>query len=139
MEQEITQEFVSEHLLFPLFRCLSDTYKEKYKRDIWNQFENNIRSAAYTSKLRVFYQNIVSSMPIDVQQQYQAKIRTIIESGQDKTVLNWLRDECAYMVLIARQKNERRKDAFKEDNLFAEIEQQEEQIESGKIDEDLQF
>jgi hypothetical protein len=139
MENEITQEFVSEHLLFPLFRCLSDSYKERYKRDIWNQFENNIRSAAYTSKLRVFYQNIVSSMPIDVQQQYHGKIRIILESYRDKAVLNWLRDECAYMVLVARQKNERRKEAFKEDNLFAEMEQQQEIIESANIDEDLQF
>lgn len=140
MEEElINREYVGEYLLWPLFRCIGSEYKEKYKRDIWQQFENNIRSAAYTSKLRVFYQNICSSLPIEMEQQYQGKIRKILESGEDKKVLTWLRDEVAYMVLIARAKNERRKEAYREDSLFAEIEEKQETKEMENIDEDLQF
>lgn len=48
---QITQQQVGEELLFPLFRCLDDGYKKKYVKDVWEQFENNIRASAYTSKL----------------------------------------------------------------------------------------
>ncbi len=140
MEDElIDREYVGDNLLWPLFRCISTEYKERYKHGIWGQFENNIRSAAYTSKLRIFYQNIVNRMPILMEQQYQAKIRKIIESGKDKMILTWLRDESAYMTLLARAKNESRKEFWKEDSLFTEIEEQQQKQESEKIDEDLQF
>lgn len=110
---EITQQMIGEELLFPLFRCLGSEYKERYKKDIWEQFENNIRSAAYTAKLTTFFENITRSMPIVLERQYADPVVKIIQSKMDKTILNWLREETTYLVLLARMKNEERKEAFK--------------------------
>lgn len=110
----ITQDDVAEKLLFPLFRCLNVDYKKKYLKNIWEQFENNVRTAAYTSRLARFFEMITNSMPIELQQQYQAGVREIIGSGEDKMILNWLRTESTYLILLARMINEKRKEEFKE-------------------------
>jgi len=115
---EINQQVIGESLLFPLFRCIDDSYKERYKKDVWEQFENNIRAASYTAKLSTFYENITRQMPIVMQRQYGDEILKIIQSGMDKEVLNWLRDETTYLVLIARMRNEDRKKDLKERDLF---------------------
>lgn len=110
---EISQQQIGEDLLFPLFRSLSADYKSKYKKDVWDQFENNIRASAYTSKLTMFFENITRIMPIKFEQQYAVNAMNILNSGLDKQILTWLRDETTYLVLIARMKNEDRKDEFK--------------------------
>lgn len=118
---EITQLQLGEELLFPLFRCLDDGYKKKYVKDVWEQFENNIRAAAYTSRLTKFFENITRSMPITLERQYAEQVLQIIQSGFDEDVLTWLRNETTYLVLLARMKNEERKEAFKnrQPDLFA--------------------
>lgn len=125
---QITQQQVGEELLFPLFRCLDDGYKKKYVKDIWEQFENNIRASAYTSKLTMFFENITRQMPINLERQYAEEVIKILNSGLDKTVLTWLRDETTYLVLVARMKNEDRKTALKEKNLFSDVEATEKSI-----------
>jgi hypothetical protein len=121
---EINQQQVGEQLLFPLFRCLDEGYKKKYVKDVWEQFENNIRAAAYTSRLTKFFENITRSMPITLERQYADGVLQIIQSGFDEDVLTWLRNETTYLVLLARMKNEERKEAFKnrQTDLFAEPE-----------------
>lgn len=121
---EITQQQVGDQLLFPLFRCLDEGYKKKYVKDVWEQFENNIRAAAYTSRLTKFFENITRSMPITLERQYADGVLQIIQSGFDEDVLTWLRNETTYLVLLARMKNEERKEAFKnkQQDLFAEPE-----------------
>lgn len=122
---EITQQQVGEELLFPLFRCLDEGYKKRYVKDVWEQFENNIRAAAYTSRLTKFFENITRSMPITLERQYAEEVLKIVQSGFDDDVLTWLRNETTYLVLLARMKNEERKEEFKKKNnpdLFTEIE-----------------
>lgn len=122
---EVTQQLVGEELLFPLFRCLDEGYKKKYVKDVWEQFENNIRAAAYTSRLTKFFENITRSMPITLERQYAEEVLKIVQSGFDEDVLTWLRNETTYLVLLARMKNEERKEEFKKKNnpdLFTEIE-----------------
>lgn len=111
---EISQQSVGEHLLFPLFRSLSADYKSKYKKDVWDQFENNLRASAYTAKLTTFFENITRTMPIKFEQQYAEAAMQILNSGLDKQILTWLRDETTYLVLIARMKNEERKEDWKQ-------------------------
>lgn len=123
--EKLNLESIGEGLLFPLFRCLSSEYKQKYKRDIWDQFENNIRSAAYTSKLTKFLENITRYLPIQIQRQYTESILMIIQSGLDEDVLHWLRTETTYMVLVARMKNEERKEDFKQSTLFEDFQDEE--------------
>lgn len=125
---QVTQQQVGEELLFPLFRCLDDGYKKKYVKDVWEQFENNIRASAYTSKLTMFFENITRQMPINLERQYGEEVIKILNSGLDKTILTWLRDETTYLVLVARIKNEERKAALKPKDLFTEIETNEKSI-----------
>jgi hypothetical protein len=114
MNKEITQERVGEELLFPLFRCLDNEYKNKCRREIWEQFENNIRAAAYTSRLTKFFENINRAMPISLERQYADGVMKILQSGCDEDVLSWLRNETTYLVLVARMHNEERKEQFKQ-------------------------
>lgn len=122
---EISQQEIGEHLLFPLFRSLSADYKKKYVKDVWDQFENNLRASAYTAKLTTFFENTTRTMPIKFEQQYAEAAMRILNSGLDKQILTWLRDETTYLVLIARMKNEERKDDFKEKQKVKEKEREE--------------
>lgn len=117
---EVSQQAIGEQLLFPLFRCLDDGYKKKYVKDVWEQFENNIRAAAYTSRLTKFFENITRSMPITLEHQYSERVMQILQSGFDEDILTWLRNETTYMILLARMMNEQRKEKFKQPDLFGE-------------------
>lgn len=119
-EVSITHQLVAENLLWPLWRCVDDSYKDRYKREIWEQFENAIRSAAYTAKLTTFITNFKNRIPVNLEAQYMSLIRTIIECGLDSDVLNWLRDETTYLVMITRLMNQDRKDSYKEPVEFLE-------------------
>lgn len=111
---DITQEWVAEGLLWPLWRCIDDSYKDRYKREIWDHFENAIRSAAYTAKLSTFLTNFKNRISTNIEAQYLKDIRQVTDCGQDADVLNWLRDETTYMVMITRLMNQERRDKFNE-------------------------
>lgn len=119
-EVSMTHQVVAENLLWPLWRCVDDSYKDRYKREIWEQFENAIRSAAYTAKLTTFLTNFKNRIPVTLEAQYMALIRTVIECGLDSDVLNWLRDETTYLVMITRLMNQDRKDNYKASVEFLE-------------------
>ena len=108
----MTKEQLSENLIYPLFRSLDESYKVKYVRNIWEQFENGIRSAAYTGKLTAFLENITNILPIEIQARYMKDVLSVIQSGDDETILNWLRDETTYLVLLARIENQTRKESL---------------------------
>lgn len=110
----ITQEQVAEKLLWPLWRCVTDDYKSRYKREIWDHFENAVRSAAYTGSLRTYLANFQGRIPCDLQAQYMADIKHVIDTKCDFDILNWLRDETTYMVMLIRLKNQERKEALEE-------------------------
>jgi hypothetical protein len=109
---EFTKEMVAENLLWPLWRCLDDSYKDRYKREIWEHFENAIRSAAYTARLSNFLTNFKNRIPTELEAQYLKHIRLIIDCGNDSEVLNWLRDETTYLVMITRMMNQDRKELY---------------------------
>jgi len=111
-KQQITQQQVAEDLLWPLWRCVNDEYKDRYKREIWEHFENAVRSAAYTGKLRTYLTNFKNRIPVDLEAQYAKKMQAIIDSGNDYEILNWLRDDTTYMVMIVRLMNQDRKELF---------------------------
>lgn len=110
----ITQEIVAEKLLWPLWRCITDDYKGTYKKDCWEHFENAIKSASYTGSLKVFLTNFQKRIPVDLQAQYTKDILSIVEAKEDEQVLDWLRTEATYMVMIIRLKNQDKQDAYKE-------------------------
>ena len=107
----ITQEQVAERLLWPLWRSVSDDYKSRYKREVWEHFENAVRSAAYTGKLRTYLSNFQGRIPCEIQAQYMRDILSVVETGADDEILDWLRDETTYLVMLVRLMNQERKEA----------------------------
>ena len=111
--EELTQEIVADDMLWALWRGVSDEYKERYKKDVWEHFENAVKAASYTDKTTIFVENFKKRLPCIIQQQHQKDLIKIIKSGQDYKILDWLRSETTYMVLLTRVKNEQRKESFK--------------------------
>ena len=108
----ITQQQVAEKLLWPLWRCIFDDYKKRYSREIWDHFENAVRSAAYTGKLRAYLTSFQARIPSEIQAQYAQDIISVIDSGCDEEILNWLREETTYLCLLVRLMNQERKEAM---------------------------
>lgn len=96
-------------LVAPLWRGIPADYKAKYARTIWEQFENQIRSAAYTSRLPHFIQRITTRLGIIIRSDDVESVTAILNSGRDREALKALRDEATYLVLLVRVQNEERK------------------------------
>lgn len=111
MSDEIYTSIVDK-LLWPLWRGVGEDYKERYLKNIWDQFENNIRSAAYTNRLPIFLSKIKNLMNIEIQAQYNKDIAEIISSGLDEQILTLLRDETSYLAVLTRLKNQERKETL---------------------------
>lgn len=116
MTKELTQEEVADKLLWGLWRSIDEDYKMKYPRDIWNHFENAIKSASYTGNLKGFLSLFQRRLPLDLQAQYMKDILQVVESGQDDDILTWLRSESTYMMMLVRLANQTRKENLKEAN-----------------------
>lgn len=99
-------------LLTPLWQGISPDYKRQYARTIWNQLEDNIRSAAYTSQLSKFLEKITLRLNIDIRQEYVERVAAVINCGDDKAVLKSLREETALLVLLVRVANEARREKY---------------------------
>jgi hypothetical protein len=110
----ITQEIVAEKLLWPLWRCVTDDYKSRYKRDVWDHFENAVRAAAYTGNLRTYLANFQARIPCELQAQFMRSIKQVVDAACDAEILDWLRDETTYMVMLVRLMNQDRREAFEE-------------------------
>ncbi len=110
---KITQEEVAEKFIWGLWRSVTEDYKYQYPREIWNHFENALRSASYTDSLKIFLTNFQRRIPIDIQVKYNQDILSIIEAGEDEVVLNWLRSETTYLTMLIRLKNQKRNDDLK--------------------------
>jgi len=100
-------------LLAPIWRGLDADYKRKYARSIWDQFESNVRSAAYTSRLATWYDVLCRRLSIAVRREDVALIEAVLRSGQDRLILKTLREETALLVLMVRVANEERKEQAK--------------------------
>ena len=119
----ISQQIVAENLLWPLWRCINEDYKSRYNREIWVHFENAVRSAAYTGNLRTYLTNFQARIPTDLQAQYMKSIMQIVDSGADADILDWLRDETTYMVMLVRMMNQERRDALAQNDIEPDLEQ----------------
>ena len=107
---ELTQEYISENLLWGLWRSIEDSYKERYYMDVWNHFENAIKSASYTDSLKKFISNIKLRIPMEIKGKYNKEIVEVLNLGQDEMILDWLRTETTYLVMVCRLANQTRKE-----------------------------
>lgn len=101
-------------LLGALWHGVPADYKSRYRRNIWQQFEDNVRSAAYTSSLSRFVNNIAVKMAIEVgkSQADREAIENVLNMGQDRAILKTLRDETSVVVLMVRLANQERRRAY---------------------------
>ncbi len=97
-------------LLLPLWEGLDSSYKSRYSKDVWEHFENNIRVAAYTSRLSKFFETITKLMPIQVSGRHVERIESLLNSGQEPIILRILRNEASYLVLIIRAEKQKQKE-----------------------------
>lgn len=100
-------------LLIPLWRGLEPAYKQKYARNIWEQFESNIRAAAYTSSVSKFYNALCLKLEIVLTAHDLPAIFAGITTQDERRLLRQLRDETATLVLMVRVENEKRKEEWK--------------------------
>lgn len=113
---EITQEKVASDLLWGLWRSIDNDYKERYKLEIWEQFENAIRSASYVGSLKGFLEKISRRIPMNIQVRFMKDILSVVDSGADDVVLDWLRTETTYLVMLTRLENQSRKELYELEN-----------------------
>jgi hypothetical protein len=108
-KKELFDEITAD-LLTPLWLGLDADYKRKYSMKIWEQFQNNLLSAAYTADLGRFLQKITSRLPVQVSEANAGRVQAICESGRDDEILKAIRENTALLVLKTRVANEERKE-----------------------------
>lgn len=96
-------------LLASIWIGMPQEYKKKYSFSIWTQFENQVRSAAYTTTLSHFLSRICSRLGVELREQNLETVRDVICCGEDRALLRALRDESALLVTMVRLANEERK------------------------------
>lgn len=101
-------------LLIPLWRGIDPDYKRRYVRSIWDQFENNIKSAAYTSSLSGFYARLSQRLGVTIVPADLPAVTEVLAVTSDdaKRLLRQMRDETATLILFVRLDNEGRKAAY---------------------------
>jgi hypothetical protein len=105
----MTHQQIADSLLAPIWRGIPESYKRKYLRNIWQQFEDNIRSAAYTSTLSGFLSKITTRLGVAINEQGVASVVDVTSSGEDKEILRMLRADATLLVLMVRVANEARR------------------------------
>lgn len=112
----MTIEEIADGLLWPIWRGMPDGYKKKYARTIWAQFEDQVRSSAYTSSLPRLVENI--SRRLDVAwatADDAASVAAFVQlpASESRKILSSIRSEATAIVLLVRLKNEGRKAEYR--------------------------
>jgi len=104
---ETTQEMAGT-LLKIIWRGIPADYKSRYRMTIWEQFENEIRAAAYTSSLARFVNSICSRLRAEIGRtpEERAVAETILRGADDRAMLKMFREETTLLVLRVRVENE---------------------------------
>lgn len=111
-------------LLMLIWRGIPTDYKSRYRKTIWEQFENQIQSAAYTSNLGKFANSLCSKLDVAIGRNAEdrAAAARILNSGQDRALLRLMREETALIVLMVHLANQERRDTFEAMENFGEDE-----------------
>lgn len=105
----MTHEEIADNLLTPLWQGIDAGYKKRYALNIWQQFEDNIRSAAYTARASDFLSRIKMRLGITIYSEDVEKIAGVIVAGEDRSLLRMLREDTTLLVLLVRVANEARR------------------------------
>jgi hypothetical protein len=121
-EIRVTRE-IAATLLRIIWRGLPTDYKSRYRMTIWEQFENEIRSAAYTSSLAKFISSICLRLRISLgRSEEERAVAEILLNSDDRAMLKMLREETTLLVLMVRVENEEKRAQWIEKKKDAENE-----------------
>lgn len=109
-------ETTAPRLLTPLWRGIPGDYKSKYAREIWRQFEDNVKAAAHTITLSQFLSAICSRLQIALREADVPAVAEIVRGGHDRALLRFLREETTTAVLLVRLENEQRRVEWEADH-----------------------
>ena len=124
-------------MLALIWRGIGASYKSRYRMTIWQQFEDQIRSAAYTSNLSKFVSSLCFKLNADIgtNAEHRARFDELFRQlslgtpggePQQRPALKLLREETTLLVLMIRVANQERREAWEAsqaENLFDGIEQ----------------
>ena len=105
-------------LLEIIWRGIPADYKSRYRRSIWQQFEDNIRSAAYTSNLGKFVNLLCSKLSAQIGRNSEDRTRAdeLLQKADARTMLKLLREETTLLVLMVRVANQERREAWEREH-----------------------
>jgi hypothetical protein len=128
-DQAIVDDF-----LFPAWRGIPDAYKSKYRRSIWQQFEDNLKSAAYTTSLGKFTDALARKMGVVFLADDVASVTRFL-ARDPRSTLKLLREETTRLVLMTRLKNDERREAAG----YGRKDNHDENVPAGRVDDGTQF
>lgn len=118
-----------------IWRGIPASFKRRYRMSIWQQFEDQIRSAAYTVSLSKFVSSLCLKLDANVGRNAEDRVHfDELFRGlnpQSKQVLKLLREETTLLVLMVRVSQQGKREAWLEKqkqeeggipNLFTEME-----------------
>jgi hypothetical protein len=124
-------ENIVRRLLTPAWEGIPPEFKHKYARNIWEQFENQLKSAAYTSSLPRFFEALTHALDINIRKEDAAGVAGLLQCGEDRSVLRTIRDETTMLVLLLRLENDKRRELRRQQqSLNAELERK---LEPGEL------
>lgn len=112
-----TRELVAT-LLKIIWRGIPADYKSRYRMTIWDQYANEIKSAAYTGSLAKFVSSICSRLGATLgrTEAEHAVVESILTDANDRAVLKMLREETTLLVLMVRVDNQESRAKWEEEN-----------------------
>lgn len=101
-------------LLAAVWRGVPAAYKSRYRMSIWQQFEDQIRAAAYTNNLGKFVNSLCSKLGATVGRngEERQQAMTVLETAEAGPLLKLMREETTLLVLMVRTKNQERRDEW---------------------------
>lgn len=105
-------------LMLQIWQGIGSDLKSRYRMSIWDQFENQIRSAAYTNNLGKFVNSLCSKLDATVGKNAEgrAQAERILNSGLDRQLLKVLREETVLVVLMVRIEMQARREEYEQEN-----------------------
>jgi hypothetical protein len=112
MEQDSKAQAAT--LLKLIWRGIAANYKSRYRMTIWEQYENEIRSAAYTSSLGKFISRLCSRLAATVGRTDEERdvAETILRTANDREMLKLMREQTTLLVLMVRVDNQERREEW---------------------------
>ena len=100
-------------MLAAIWRGIPNDYKSRYRRNIWQQFEDNVRSSAYTSNLGKFVSSLCLKLQAQISGENSMNVEQVLNGGHDRVLLKLLREETTLIVLMVRVANQDRQEAWR--------------------------